>query len=245
MTRKEKMLNNSFKTGISDGIPISLGYFSVSIGFGLMAVSKGIPPVVALLMSLTNLTSAGQVAGVDVIAGGGTYIEMAVAQLVINMRYALMSVSLSQKMHNSVSFLDRLWIAFGNTDEIFAVSSTKNGELGKRYMLGLMLMPIFGWSSGTILGAVAGKILPETVISALGIAIYGMFVAVFVPPMKKSSAVSIVVLLSIILSCTFAFVPSLSKVSGGFVIIICALIAATVGAIIKPVADEEEQEEQR
>lgn len=239
------MLNNSFKTGISDGIPIALGYFSVSIGFGLMAVSKGIPPVVALLMSLTNLTSAGQVAGVDVIAGGGTYIEMAVAQLVINMRYALMSVSLSQKMHNSVSFLDRLWIAFGNTDEIFAVSSTKKGELGKMYMIGLMLMPILGWSSGTILGAVAGKILPETVISALGIAIYGMFVAVFVPPMKKSSAVSVVVLLSIILSCTFAFVPVLSKVSGGFVIIICALIAATVGAVIKPVADEEEQEEQR
>lgn len=234
-------LYNSFKKGISDGIPIALGYFSVSIGFGIMAVSKGVPPIVALLMSLTNLTSAGQVAGVDVIAHGGTLIEMAVAQLVINMRYALMSVSLSQKMHSSVSILDRLWIAFGNTDEIFAVSSSKDGEIGKKYMLGLMLMPIVGWSSGTIIGALAGTILPSTVVSALGIAIYGMFVAVFVPPMKKSGAVSAVVLVAAALSCGFAFLPVLNKVSAGFVIIICAVIAATVGAIIKPVKDEEEE----
>ena len=238
-------LYNSFKNGISDGIPIALGYFSVSIGFGIMAVSKGIPPIVALLMSLTNLTSAGQVAGVDVIAHGGTLIEMAVAQLVINMRYALMSVSLSQKMHSSVSILDRLWIAFGNTDEIFAVSSSKEGEIGKKYMLGLMLMPIVGWSSGTIIGALAGTILPPTVVSALGIAIYGMFVAVFVPPMKKSGAVSAVVLVAAALSCGFAFLPVLNRVSAGFVIIICAVIAATVGAIIKPVKDEEEEEVQQ
>ena len=237
-------LYNSFKNGISDGIPIALGYFSVSIGFGIMAVSKGVPPIVALLMSLTNLTSAGQVAGVDVIAHGGTLIEMAVTQLVINMRYALMSVSLSQKMHSSVSILDRLWIAFGNTEEIFAVSSSKEGEIGKKYMLGLMLMPIVGWSSGTIIGALAGKILPPTVISALGIAIYGMFVAVFVPPMKKSGAVSAVVLISVALSCAFAYIPHLKKVSSGFVIIICAVIAATVGAIIKPVKDEDEEEVQ-
>ena len=238
-------LYNSFKNGISDGIPIALGYFSVSIGFGIMAVSKGIPPIVALLMSLTNLTSAGQVAGVDVIAHGGTLIEMAVAQLVINMRYALMSVSLSQKIHSSVSILDRLWIAFGNTDEIFAVSSSKDGEIGKKYMLGLMLMPIVGWSSGTIIGALAGTILPTTVVSALGIAIYGMFVAVFVPPMKKSGAVSAVVLVAAALSCGFVFLPVLNKVSAGFVIIICAVIAATVGAIIKPVKDEEEEEVQQ
>ena len=235
-----KIYNNSFKNGISDGIPIALGYFSVSIGFGLMAVSKGIPPVVALLMSLTNLTSAGQVAGVDVIAHGGTLVEMAVAQLVINMRYALMSVSLSQKMHGSVSILDRLWIAFGNTDEIFAVSSSKDGEIGKKYMLGLIIMPVVGWSSGTIIGALAGTILPATVVSALGIAIYGMFVAVFVPPMKKSGAVAAVVIISAALSCAFAFLPLLNRVSGGFVIIICAVIAATVGAVIKPVKDEEE-----
>lgn len=239
-----KTYNNSFKNGISDGIPIALGYFSVSIGFGLMAVSKGIPPIVAFLMSVTNLTSAGQVAGVDVIYHGGTLVEMAVAQFVINMRYALMSVSLSQKMHKDVMFFDRLWIAFGNTDEIFAVSSSKNGEIGKRYMAGLIFMPVIGWSSGTIIGAVAGTLLPGVVISALGIAIYGMFVAVFVPPMKKSGAVSAVVVLSALLSCAFAFLPLLNKVSGGFVIIICAVVAATVGAIIKPVADEEEQEVQ-
>ena len=244
MANIQKKFHNSFKNGISDGIPIALGYFSVSIGFGLMAVSKGVPPIVALIMSLTNLTSAGQVAGVGVIAAGGTLVEMAVAQLVINMRYALMSVSLSQKMHSSVSILDRLWIAFGNTDEIFAVSSSKDGEIGKKYMAGLIFMPIIGWSSGTIIGAVAGTILPTAVISALGIAIYGMFVAVFVPPMKKSGAVSAVVVISALLSCVFAFAPVLNKVSGGFVIIICAVVAATIGAIIKPVKEEEEQEVQ-
>ena len=237
-----KNYNNSFKNGISDGIPIALGYLSVSFGFGITAVAKGVPPIVAFLMSLTNLTSAGQVAGVEVIASGGTYIEMAVAQLVINMRYALMSVSLSQKMHSSVTLLDRLWIAFGNTDEIFAVSSSKEGEIGKRYMLGLILMPVIGWSGGTILGAVAGTLLPDVVISALGISIYGMFVAVFVPPMKKSGAVSAVVVVSALLSCAFAFLPILNKVSGGFVIIICALVAATLGAIIKPVAQDEQEE---
>lgn len=234
-----KSICNSFKTGLSDGIPIGLGYLSVSFGFGITAVESGIPPLIAVLMSMTNLTSAGQVAAVGVIASGGTLIEMAVTQLVINLRYALMSISLSQKMDKSVTLADRLLIAFGNTDEIFAVSSSKPEKIGKRYMLGLILTPFIGWSLGTLLGSVAGTILPATVRSALGIAIYGMFVAIFIPPMKKSSAVSIVVILSAVLSCAFAFLPGLKSVSGGFVIIICAVIAAAVGAVIKPVGDDD------
>lgn len=234
-----KSICNSFKNGLSDGIPIGLGYLSVSFGFGITAVESGIPPLIAVLMSMTNLTSAGQVAAVGVIASGGTLIEMAVTQLVINLRYALMSISLSQKMDKSVTLPDRLLIAFGNTDEIFAVSSSKSEKIGKKYMLGLILMPFIGWSLGTLLGSVAGTILPATVRSALGIAIYGMFVAIFIPPMKKSSAVSIVVILSAVLSCAFVFLPGLKSVSGGFVIIICAVIAAAVGAIIRPVGDED------
>lgn len=235
----KKAVYNSFKKGFSDGIPIGLGYLSVSFGFGIMATERGIPAIVALVMSLTNLTSAGQVAGVGIIATGGTLLEMAISQLVINMRYALMSVSLSQKMHSSVGIFDRLWISFGNTDEIFAVSASKPAELGKRYMAGIMIAPIVCWSSGTILGALAGSILPKSVCSALGIAIYGMFVAVFVPPMKRSSIITFVVLLSSGISCAFKVVPALGFVSEGFVIIICAVVSATLGAIFAPVKDLE------
>lgn len=236
---KKVLLHNSFKQGFSDGIPICLGYLSVSFTFGIMAVEGGLPIAIAVLISMTNLTSAGQLAGIGIIFAGGSLVEMALTQLIINMRYALMSILLSQKMHSSVKIIDRFIIAFGNTDEIFAVSASKNGELGKRYMLGIILPPFLGWSGGTLLGAAAGKLLPELAINALGIAIYGMFLAIFIPPMKKSGAVSTVVFISIALSCLFKFVPFLSTVSPGFVIIICAVIASLIVAVFKPVHETE------
>lgn len=234
------LLNNSFRNGILDGIPIGLGYLSVAFTFGIMAVEGGLPVAVAVLISMTNLTSAGQLAGIGVMFAGGSLIEMALTQLIINLRYALMSVSLSQKMHSSIRIIDRFWIAFGNTDEIFAVSASKPGELGKRYMFGLIIMPFIGWSGGTLIGAVAGKLLPEIIVKALGIAIYGMFLAVFIPPMKKSAAVSLVVCVAAALSCLFKYVPVLNTVSSGFVIIICAVVSALIGALIKPVKEQEE-----
>ena len=232
---------NSFRKGISDGIPIALGYLSVAFTFGMMATEGGLSAAEALLISMTNLTSAGQIAGLDVMLAGGTLLEMALTQLVINMRYALMSISLSQKMHKSVRFRDRFLIAFGNTDEIFAVASAKPAELGKKYMLGLILAPFLGWSSGTLIGAAAGALLPDAVRSALGIAIYGMFLAVFIPPMKKSSAVRVVVIAAAVCSCVFSIVPVLQNISSGFVIIICSVFAATIGALIKPVETDENE----
>ena len=160
---------------------------------------------------------------------------MALTQLVINLRYALMSVSLSQKLHESITLLDRLLIAFGNTDEIFAVATGQKKEVGKKYMFGLILMPYIGWALGTFLGAAASAVLPEAVRSALGIAIYGMFLAIFIPPMKKSKAVAAVVAVAAGLSCIFHYVPVLNRVSSGFVIIICAVVAAAIGAVLKPV----------
>ena len=170
---------------------------------------------------------------------------MALTQLVINLRYALMSISLSQKMHNSVTLPERFLIAFGNTDEIFAVASAKPGEVGASYMRGLILLPFLGWSGGTLLGAVAGNILPEMLTSALGIAIYGMFLAIFIPAMKKSRPVTVVVLVSVALSCAFAYLPLLQNVSSGFVIIICALAASAVGAVLAPVEDEKAPDESK
>lgn len=236
----EKKYVNSFKKGLKDGVPIALGYLSVSFTFGMMAAAGGLPVSVAVAISMTNLTSAGQFAGLSLLLAGGGYFEMALTQLVINLRYALMSVSLSQKLHKSVTLLDRLLIAFGNTDEIFAVASGQPQEVGKKYMYGLILMPYLGWTLGTLLGAAASAALSEMVRSALGIAIYGMFLAIFIPPMKHSRAVTAVVLVSAALSCLFTYAPILDRVSSGFVIIICAVVAAALGAVLQPVKEERE-----
>lgn len=237
------MKKNRFLEGIKDGIPIGLGYLSVSFAFGIFSVESGLTIWQTLLISMLNVTSAGQLAGVPIIAGGGTLIEMAVSQLVINARYALMSVSLSQKLGKSVSLLDRFIISFVNTDEVFAVSSAKKGLVGRSYLYGLILTPYLGWSSGTLIGAAAGNILPASVISALGIAIYGMFVAIVVPVIKENKKTLLCVLLAVFLSCLFSFVPFLSKVPSGFSIIICAVIASGLFAVVAPVEVEEEIED--
>ena len=174
------------------------------------------------------------------LAASGSCIEMALTQFIINMRYALMSLSLSQKLHRSVNLLDRVLIAFCNTDEIFAVASSKKGEVGKRYLYGLILMPYFGWAFGTLIGAAASSLLPAIVQSALGIAIYGMFLAIIIPPAKHFRPVLKVVLFSVLLSCIFRFTPGLKDISGGFVIIICAVAAAGLGAFCFPVHREKE-----
>lgn len=227
-----------FKNGLRDGIPIALGYISVSFTFGLQAVSSGLYWWESVLISLTNLTSAGQFAGLDImIRGGGFWVEMACAQLVINLRYSLMSLSLSQKADGSLKGIHRWLTGFGITDEIFAVAMGNKNEVSRNYLYGLILLPVLGWTSGTLLGAAAGQILPEIVRSSLGIAIYGMFIAIIIPPAKKNHAVLKVVVIAVVLSCAFKWLPILNTVSSGFVIIICTVIAALVGAIFFPVKE--------
>ena len=234
---------NSFKMGLYNGIPICLGYLSVSFAFGIFAVSSGLSIIEALLISMTNLTSAGQLAAVPIISTGGSFIELAVSQLVINLRYSLMSVSLSQKMGSDVGLRHRFLIAFGNTDEVFAVSMSKRELLGRKYFYGLILMQYIGWSAGTLLGAIAGNILPESVISALGIAIYGMFIAIIVPEMKVRRATALAVLAAAAGGCAFRYIPFLSGISAGFVIIICAISISLLFALIAPIdAPSAEQE---
>ena len=236
------MKNESFKKGIKDGIPIGLGYLAVSFTFGMMSVSSGLSIWQAVLISLTNLTSAGQFAGLDIIVAGGSYWEMALTQLVINLRYCLMSFSLSQKMRRDEPWAHRYLVAFGITDEIFGVSASQEGKVSAFYNYGAMCMAIPGWTIGTLLGAISGSLLPDFIMSALGVAIYGMFLAVIIPPAKKNKAVLLVVVAAMAVSTLFAVVPGLNKVSSGFVIIITTLVTAGGAAYLCPVKEDEVHE---
>ncbi len=231
--------HNEFFKGILQGLPICLGYLSVSFAFGIFAVENGLSVMETLLISMTNVTSAGQLSAVPIIVGGGTLVELALAQFVINLRYALMSVSLTQKFADNIRRIDRFVIAFVNTDEVFGVASGMKGRLGRGFFYGLIITPYFGWSVGTLLGAVAGNILPKALISALGIAIYAMFVAIVVPEAKKRRSTLLCVMLAVGLSCLFAFLPLLRAVPSGFSIILCAIVAAALFAYLSPVDPEE------
>lgn len=228
------MASSSYRKGLLHGLPIALGYLSVSFAFGIQAASSGLLPWQALLISLCNVTSAGQMAGVSLMAQGAGLLEMALTQTTINLRYALMSLSLSQKLDGSMTLFHRMAFAFCHTDEVFAVASGQPGTVGKAYLYGLIHGPYLGWALGTLLGALAGNILPPSVTGPLGIAMYGMFIAIILPPFRRDASLRLVVLVAVALSCLFAYVPWFSGLTGGFRIILCAVIAAGLGAILRP-----------
>ena len=230
---------NEYRTGVHRGLPVGMGYFSVSFGFGAMAIAQGLSVWYAVLISATNLTSAGQFAGLTVIAAGAAILEMILTQLVINSRYALMSLALGQKFGPSVGTGRRLACAFFNTDEIFAVSSSKSHPVGARYFSGLATAPYIGWALGTLLGAVAGNILPPMITQALGLALYAMFIAIILPPMKAEKGVLPCVVLAAGVSCVLTFVPCFSFLSGGFVIIISSIVSAFALSAVMPIREEE------
>ena len=230
-------MKESFFRGVKAGIPIGLGYLSVSFTFGIMAVSYGFHWWQALLISMLTVTSAGQFAGIGTMLYPGQYIEMLVSQLTSNVRYSFMSISLSQKTDEKFKGIWRWLFGFMMTDEIFAVASTEK-EVSRSFFAGLMTTPYLGWSLGTLIGALLGNVLPHRLMSALSLAIYGMFVAIVMPGMKESRAVVLVVLLALVLSSLFYYVPVLSQVSSGLAISICAIVAALAGAALFPVKEE-------
>lgn len=231
---------NSYLEGFLDGLPIGLGYLSVSFAFGIFACGSGMTVIEALLVSMLNVTSAGQLAAVPIIVSLGSYVELALTQLVINLRYSLMSTSLSQRLDGTVRTRDRFLISFVNTDEVFAVSMSKGKPLSRSYLYGLITLPYFGWALGTLLGAVAGNILPAVVISALGIAIYGMFIAIVVPEARDNKFTLLAVILAVALSLCFYYLPYLRDIPTGFVIIIAATLSAALLAFIAPIKEDEE-----
>lgn len=231
-------MKSNFLRGMYHGIPIALGYLSVSFGFGIMAAKAGLSVLAASAISATNLTSAGQAAGVDIIAASGTIIEMILVQLTINIRYSLMALSLSQKLDRKFTAPHRLAASYGITDEIFAVCSAQKQPLTPAYMYGMILVAFIGWVTGTALGAEAGQLLPAAVNSAMGIVLYGMFLAIIIPSSKKQKSVLAVVIAAAAVSILFKYV--FTMVSGGFAVIISAVAASLVGAALFPVKDEEE-----
>ena len=229
---------NEYRNGVSRGLPVGMGYFSVSFGFGAMAVSQGLSTMDATLISLTNLTSAGQFAGLTVIVAMATLWEMVLTQLIINSRYALMSLALSQRMGQRIGLLPRLVIAFFNTDEIFALAMARKEPLTIPFMLGLGTLPIVGWTTGTLCGALAGSVLPASIQAALGVMLYGMFVAIVVPPAKQNRPVLICVVLAMAFSTLFTIAPLLRQTSAGIAIVICTVAAAALCAWLFPVSEE-------
>ena len=214
--------------GLGNGLPIGLGYLSVSFGFGIMASRAGLSVAETTLISLTNLTSAGQAAGVDVIASHGSLMEMALVQLTINIRYALMALTLSQKLGSRFTLPRRLLAAYGITDEIFAVCAAEKGEIQPNYMYGVILI------------ATIGCLLPQAVTDALGIVLYGMFIAIIVPPARKERPVLFTVAVAAGLSLVCRYL--LTMLSGGFAVILCAVVAAAAAAWLFQIKDEEEED---
>jgi len=229
-----------FKEGMRDGIPIALGYLAVSFTFGMMAVKDHIGILQAVIISMTNVTSAGQFAGLDIIVAGGSLIEMALTQLIINLRYSLMSISLSQKLQKGTGTGKRLLLAYSVTDEIFGVSAARKGKLNIFYSYGAIAVAVPGWVLGTALGAISGSIMPAFLMSAFSVAIYGMFLAIIIPPAKEDKAVLGVVLAAMALASAFAYVPGMKKISSGFAIIIVTLLVSAIAAILHPHVEEEE-----
>ena len=238
-------MNQAFKNGLQAGWPIALGYFPVSIGFGMLAQSGGLSVLQAVLISVTNLTSAGQVAGTNLIIAGAPLLEIAAATLIINLRYMLMSLALSQKVDADMTLPQRLLVGFGITDEIYALASMRQGTLTFAFMMGLIAGPFCGWAAGTWVGAAASTLLPASVKSAFGVALYAMFVAIVVPSARRSRGILFTAALAVALSSALYYLPGLRNLSSGWAVILTAVAASAAAAWLMPLrpAETEESEE--
>ena len=235
-----------FLRGLRDGLPIALGYFAVAFALGIQADAAGLTGWQAAVMSLLNVTSAGEAAAVGMLAVGTTYVELAFTQLVINIRYLLMSCSLSQKIAPEGSFLHRWFIGYGVTDEIFGISMAVPGKLSPAYSYGAIAVAVPGWTLGTLVGAMLGNVLPVMASNALGVALYAMFLAIILPPARKSRVIAGLVAVSMLCSAGLTLLVEkgmLTFLTDGFRIIILTVVISAVAAALFPVKDGENGEE--
>ena len=230
-----------FLKGLRDGLPIGAGYFAVAFGLGIAAQKAGMSPIQGFVMSFLNHASAGEYAGVAAIRNGATYLETALLILVANARYLLMSTALSQKLSPDLSFFHRVLIGFDITDELFGLSIAYPGFLEPFYMYGAFLTTTPLWATGTFIGITAGNILPEIVVRSLSAAIYGMFIAVIIPPCRTNRNITIVVLTSFVMSWLMSVIPATAAISEGFRIIILTLVISSLAALLMPLPEDAEE----
>ena len=228
----------TFAAGVRDGMPIAIGYFAVSFTLGIQAKSAGLTVLEAAFMSLVNLTSAGQFAAISIIGAAGSYLSVALSQLIINLRYMLMSFALSQKVEPELGVPHRMGIAFGVTDEIFGISIGLKERLKPAYSYGAMIVAIPGWTIGTALGVIMGNILPGMVVNALNLALYAMFVAIVVPVAEKDRKVALAAVVSCFMSFVCTRLPVVRDIASGTRIIILTVIIALIFAVLFPVKEE-------
>lgn len=233
------MHQQTYKKGVKDGIPVGLGYFVVSFTIGIAARKADLTPLQATIMSFTNNTSAGQFASFALIASGAPYLEMVISQAVINLRYCLMSCALSQKVDGNMPFYHRLLMAFGVTDEIFGLSISQKGKLDPWYTYGVMSVAVPGWSLGTLTGVLSTGVLPQTFLNAMNMALYGMFIAIFMPAARDDKKLLPVIFISMALSTLVQVAPVFDFISSGMKIIILTLVISIGAAVLMPAPEED------
>lgn len=227
-----------YRKGLVDGIPIGLGYFAVAFTLGIVARKAGLTPFQALLAAGLTNASAGGYAGFTLIGENASYIEMILTQLIVNARYLLMAFALSQKLAPKTTTLHRSLVAFDVTDEIFGISIAVKGYLNPFYNYGAMTVSIPCWAMGTCFGVVMGNTLPEVVVSALGVGLYGMFIAIIVPKAAKDKIMAGLVLVSMVGSFAFTKISLFSGISEGIRVIILTVAISLGAAILFPVKEE-------
>ena len=236
--------NNNVRMGIRDGFPIGLGYLFISFAVGVFASSLDLSWFEALMISMLNFTSAGEIAAIPVIASGGSLFGMALTQLVINSRYALMSISLSQRLGKSVRLRDRFLLAAFIGDEVFAISCAKESLIGKKYFLSLAILPYIGWSLGTLLGSIVGSVIPTFLASALSISLYAMLITIITQASKASRSTMLCVVSAISLSCLVEFLPMFDDLPSSLMVVILSVVLSAIFALIAPVSEKDPWQEE-
>lgn len=242
MEQSTKFSRRVFCDGMRDGFPIALGYFAVAFSLGIAARNAGLTPVQGFLASILNNASAGEYAAFTLIAAGATYWEVAVITLIANARYLLMSCALAQRFSPETPFFHRLLIGYDVTDELFGITIARPGYLNPYYTYGAILLAAPAWAIGTALGIIAGNALPLRVVSALSVALYGMFLAIIIPPARKNRIVAALVVISFVLSFAWEYLPGISALSGGTRTIILTVAISAAAAVLFPVKQEADHE---
>lgn len=232
---------SEFALGCRDGIPIGLGYFAVAFSLGITAKGVGLKPLQCFVTSILLHASAGEYAAYTMVGANATYIEMALMILIANARYLLMSCAMSQRMAPTLSFGHRLFMGFGITDELFGITIARPGHLNPNYMYGGMLVSVPAWALGSAIGCFSGNIMPDNIVSALSVALYGMFLAIIIPPAKDNKIIGILIIICFIASYVTSKLNIFANISNGTMIIILTVVISALAAIIVPHADEDEE----